>query len=185
MELSSSLHGRQDRSQRVIKNGFYALSMTNTILRNTLASLTLAATVFSTTALPAKANTTSTLLLGGAAAAGILTAVNVEHKHRAANTVEGYLPNGDTVYQDGHVVSQSGQSWYPGNQGQSVQCTDQRCFIAGANGYGNGYGNGNGYGDNDNDDTARNGYNNVYNGYNGYNGYNNGRQHGRGYRTQR
>jgi len=138
--------------------------MMNKNLRNSLASLALAATVVTATALPAKANTTSSILLGVAAAAGILTAVNVEHKHQVANTVEGYLPNGDRVYQDGRVVSQNGQSWYPGNQGQSVQCRGQRCAIVAGNG--NGYRN-NGY--------QTNGYDN--NGYNAYWSGHNDRDH--------
>jgi hypothetical protein len=51
------------------------------------------------------------------------------------------------VYRDGHVVSRNAQSWYPGNYGQTVACSNQYCTIQrnGNNGY-NGYGyNPNGY----------------------------------------
>ena len=93
---------------------------------------------------------------GAAAAAAVFTLYNVEHKHALATTVQGYLPDGSTVYKDGRVVSQNGQSWYPGNYGQTVACSNQYCTINGANGhgYGNTNGNGysNGYGDNDGDE---------------------------------
>ncbi len=132
--------------------------MNKNIVRSALTALGLGATLATSMAAPAMADQTSTrnIILGAAAAIGIATAVNVEHKHQLATTVQGYLPDGSTVYQDGHVVSQNGQTWYPGNYGQNVACSNQYCTISGGNGYGYGY---NGYG------------NNGYNGY-GYNGYN-------------
>ncbi|MGZ3497557.1 MAG: hypothetical protein ACXWNK_18120 [Vulcanimicrobiaceae bacterium] len=128
--------------------------MKNNILRPMLASLVVGATLVSATALPAKADSAATtrLLAGAAAAAAIFTAVNVEHKHQIANTIQGYLPNGSTVYADGHVVSRNGRSWYPGNNGQEIACDgNQQCSITGNrsnNGGYNGnyrYGNLNGY----------------------------------------
>jgi len=85
----------------------------------------------------------------------------VQHKFHLANTVAGYLPDGSTVYQDGHVVAAgSGQTWYPGNYGQSVACSYNQCSIQG-NGYNSGYGYNNGSG---------NSYNNGY-------GYSNNQQY--------
>jgi hypothetical protein len=141
--------------------------MKNNILRSMVAALVAGTTLLSTTALPAKADSAATtrLLAGAAAAAAIFTAVNVQHKHQIANTVQGYLPNGSTVYADGHVVSPNGQSWYPGNNGQRVDCNGgQQCYITGngsnqydgnngRNGYGNQYGYGNSsYNNNDDND---------------------------------
>lgn len=57
--------------------------------------------------------------------------------------MQGYLPDGSTVYRDGRVVSPNGYSWYPGNSGQTVACSDQYCSINGAN---------DGYCDNDGDE---------------------------------
>lgn len=85
-------------------------------------------------AAPARANTTSTLLLVGAAAALISTAINVSNKNRQANTLVGYLSNGDRVYADGHVVTRDGQTYYPGDHGQTLQCQNQRCTVVGTNG---------------------------------------------------
>lgn len=89
-------------------------------------------------ATPARANTTTTAILIGAAAALAATAINVSNKNRVANTVVGYLPNGDTVYQDGHVVIRSGQAYYPGDHGRTLSCRNQRCTIVGTNGTYNG-----------------------------------------------
>lgn len=89
-------------------------------------------------ATPARANTTTTAILIGAAAALAATAINVSNKNRVANTVVGYLPNGDTVYQDGHVVIRSGQAYYPGDHGRTLSCRSQRCTIVGTNGTYNG-----------------------------------------------
>ena len=89
-------------------------------------------------AAPARANTTSTLILIGAAAAILGTAINVSNKNRQANSVVGYLSNGDRVYADGHVVTSGGATYYPGAHGQPLQCQSNRCTIAGTNGMYNG-----------------------------------------------
>jgi hypothetical protein len=89
-------------------------------------------------AAPARANTTSTLILIGAAAAILGTAINVSNKNRQANSVVGYLPNGDRVYADGHAVASNGTTYYPGDQGQTLSCQNNRCRIAGTNGMYNG-----------------------------------------------
>ena|ERR1700722_13786000 len=83
-------------------------------------------------------------ILGGLAlVAGIATAVNVSNKNAQANTVEGYTPNGETVYQDGHVVLPDGQSYYPGNENQSISCNGGSCGVYNDGGgyYGRRYGN--------------------------------------------
>jgi hypothetical protein len=133
--------------------------MKASILRSGVAALALGGILASATALPARADTSTTrnIIYGAAAAAAAFTLYNVEHKHQIATTVQGYLPDGSTVYADGHVVSRNGQTWYPGNYGQSVACSNQYCTINGSN---NGYGYNRGY--------NRNGY-----GYNN-NGYSNG-----------
>jgi len=118
----------------------------------------MAATIaFGSTIRPAAADqaaVTRNTILGVAAAIALgVTAANVAHKDAVANTVEGYTPDGGAVYQDGHVVLPNGQSYYPGNYGQSISCNDGSCGVYGGNyGYG-------AYGSNAN------------NGYNGYNGY--------------
>lgn len=131
------------------------------IFRSGLAALALGGILTSATALPASASTTTTrnIIYGAAAAAAAFTLYNVEHKHQLASTVQGYLPDGSTVYRDGRVVSPNGYSWYPGNNGQTVACSNQYCSINGANGnYGYGYNNGynggytTGSGDNDGDE---------------------------------
>ena len=103
---------------------------------------------------PAAANegTTNTIIAAAAAIALGLTAANVAHKNSVAGTIEGYTPDGATVYGDGHVVLANGQSYYPGNYGQSIACNGGNCSITGGNGY-YGYGSYGGY----------NGYNNGYN----------------------
>ncbi len=85
--------------------------MNTHIFRPALASLVIASMLFAGTFAPAKADTTSTVrdvLIGAAALAAVATAYNVEHKRQLARTVEGYLPDGSVVYQDGHVVSSNG-----------------------------------------------------------------------------
>ena len=73
-------------------------------------------------------------ILGGLALlAGVATAVNVSHKNAQANTVQGYTQNGETVYQDGRVVDQNGQSYYPGNQNQSISCNNGNCAVYDSN----------------------------------------------------
>lgn len=118
--------------------------MNKNIVRSGVAALALGAVLISSTGLPAKADTTSTrnIIYGAAAAAAAFTLYNVEHKHALATTVQGYLPDGSTVYKDGHVVSRNGQTWYPGNYGQTVACSNQYCTINGNN---NGYGYNNSY----------------------------------------
>lgn len=167
---------------------------------------------------PAKADnaaTTRAIILGAAAlVAGVAVSANVAHKRQVANTVVGYLQDGSTVYQDGHVVSPNGQSYYPSQYGQTVACSNQTCYLNGGNGngpyygyngnnpYGNNqYGNNNGqppygfagqgpYYANGNQGNAcpnngnNNGYNNGYN--NNYNnGYNNGYGNQSAYRGKR
>jgi hypothetical protein len=144
----------------------------NNILRSTLAACALFATIVTATALPAKAagsSTTRTILESIAAIAIVATVVNVQHKNAVANNLVGYLSNGDPVYQDGHVVAPNGQSWYPSQYGQSVNCNGNNCYLTAAN-------NNQGY---------NSGYNNGYNGYNGYNnGYNPPNNGNGGYRYQ-
>jgi hypothetical protein len=92
-----------------------------------------------------QAATTRNEILGGLAlVAGIATAVNVSHKTAAAHTIKGYTANGATVYNDGHVVTANGQSYYPGNQNQAISCNNGNCGIY--NGTNTGYQNGNYYG---------------------------------------
>ena len=104
-------------------------------LARAFAAITLAMTIaFGATMRPASADpaaSTRNSIFGAVLAlAGVATAINVSHKNAVANTVTGYLPDGSTVYQDGHVVNPSGQSYYPGNYGQSVSCYGQQCTIA-------------------------------------------------------
>ncbi len=159
--------------------------MNTNIIRSAVAAVALCGVMITSIQAPARADgaaTTRTIIGAAAAIAGIATVINVQHKHQVANTIQGYLPDGSTVYADGHVVSPSGYSWYPGNQGQQVACSNQQCAIYGSGQYGyngnNGYYNGN------------NGNNGYYNGNNGYNGngqygngyYNNGQYYGDGHR---
>jgi hypothetical protein len=126
--------------------------MRNSILA--LVSAVLVATVGISTVQPAKADsaaTTRAIILGAAAlVAGVAVSANVAHKRQVANTVVGYLQDGSTVYQDGHVVSPNGQSYYPSQYGQTVACSNQTCYLSGGNGSGPYYGyNGNNpYGNN-------------------------------------
>ena len=133
--------------------------MNSNIIRSGVAAAALCGVMVTSIQAPARADgaaTTRTIIGAAAAIAGIATAINVENKHRQATTIQGYLPDGSTVYADGHVVAPNGSSWYPGNQGQRVACSSQQCAIYGNGKYGyngnNGsYGNGqygNGYYDN-------------------------------------
>lgn len=111
-------------------------------LRSATAALLVTAFAFSSSVRPAKADTTSTLLITAAAVAAIATGVNVAEQSAQANTVVGYLRNGSVVYADGHVVAPNGQAWYPGNYGQSIACNGQYCSIVNDSynyGYTNGY----------------------------------------------
>jgi hypothetical protein len=85
---------------------------------------------------PARASksTTSTILIGVAAAATLLTAVNASNRNRNANTTVGYMSNGDRVYQDGHVMQRNGQTYYPSDRGQTLQCNGRTCTMVGSNG---------------------------------------------------
>lgn len=136
--------------------------MNKHIVRSGVAALALSGVMISAAAVPAKADTTTTqnIIYGAAAAAAAFTLYNVQHKHQLASTVQGYLPDGSTVYQDGHVVSRNGRTWYPGNYGESVACSNQYCTINGGNGnYNYGYNSGDytyGY----NDAGSSYGYNN-------------------------
>ncbi|MHB8146248.1 MAG: hypothetical protein ACYDGM_03165 [Vulcanimicrobiaceae bacterium] len=171
--------------------------MKYTFLRTAVAGIALCSIFVTAIPRPAKANTTTTLLLGAAAIAGLATAINVENKHRAAGTVIGYLSNGDPVYQDGHIVGNNGQIYYPGNNGQQVSCNGQQCYLVAANGNGGYYNNGNYNNGNYNNGNYNNGnynngnYNNGYNNGNYNNGnynngnYNNGYNNGyNGYQNQ-
>lgn len=112
-------------------------AMSISTLRGAIAALVIGAIAFSSAARPAKADTTSTILLTAAAVAALATGINVAEKSAKAHTVVGYLQNGSIVYADGHVVAPNGQSWYPGNYGQSIACNGQYCAIVGGNvGYG-------------------------------------------------
>ena len=129
------------------------------------------ATVGISTVQPAKADnaaTTRAIILGAAAlVAGVAVSANVAHKRQVANTVVGYLQDGSTVYQDGHVVSPNGQSYYPSQYGQTVACSNQTCYLNGGNG------NGPYYGYNGNNPYGNNQYGNNQYGNNQY-GNNNG-----------
>jgi hypothetical protein len=115
-------------------------------LRSGVATLIMSSMALGAAMQPARADTTSTLLITAAAVAALMTGINVAEKNAKANQLVGYLPNGSPVYADGHVVARNGQTWYPGNQGENIQCNGGQCFIVGANmGYG-GYGGYPGYG---------------------------------------
>jgi len=126
--------------------------MKNTLWRNAIVAVALIATVGMATPQPARADTASTtrtILYAVGAIAAIATIANVSHKNAVASTVQGYLPDGSTVYADGRVVARNGQTWYPGNQGLAVACAGQSCQITNNGSYngGNvGYANGGYYG---------------------------------------
>lgn len=136
-------------------------------LRSTLATLVMSSMVFGAVMQPAKADTTSTVLITAAAVAALMTGINVAEKNARANQLVGYLPNGAPVFADGGVIGQNGQKWYPGNNGQNISCNAGRCVILGTgyNGYNySAYGYPNGYG----------GYPGAYAGYgapSNYGGY--------------
>jgi|SRR5450755_3264572 hypothetical protein len=135
----------------------------------TLAAFAAAGTLSLSTMAPASADSaasTRNIILGAAAIAGLAIEANVAHKNAQANTVSGYLPDGSAVYGDGHVVESNGYSYYPGNNGQTVACSNGRCGIANTNADGNAY-NGNAYNGNAYNGNAYNG--NAYNG-NAYGG---------------
>lgn len=108
-------------------------------LMTAITATALAATFGFATIAPASADqaaATRNEILGGLAlAVGIATAINVGNKNAAANTVQGYTRDGSTVYNDGHVVAQDGDSYYPGNQGQQIACNNGDCSVYGNNGY--------------------------------------------------
>jgi hypothetical protein len=115
-------------------------------LSHSFIAAALAATFGLATIAPASADqaaATRNQILGAAALiAGIAIATNVSHKNAVASSVQGYTANGATVYGDGRVVEPNGQSFYPGNQNETLSCSNGSCYVAG-NGYnGNGY---NGY----------------------------------------
>ena len=102
---------------------------------------------------PAKADgaaSTRNIILGAAAlVAGVAIESNVARKNAQANNVQGYLPDGSPVYQDGHVVAPNGQTYYPGNNGQQISCNGQNCYASNTNGNGGYYANNGGnYGNN-------------------------------------
>lgn len=124
------------------------------------------------------AASTRNLILGTAAiVAGAAIEANVAKKNRQANSVQGYLPNGATVYQNGQVVEPNGRSYYPGNRNQQVACNNQQCYLT-QNGSNVGYNNGGSDGGYNNGGYNNGGYNNGNNG--GYNnaGYGNGNNGG-------
>ena len=156
--------------------------MNTNIFRSLIAAAVMCGVMITSIQAPARADsaaTTRTIIGAAAAIAGIATVVNVENKHRLASTVQGYLPDGSTVYADGHVVAPNGYSYYPGNQGQQIACNNQQCAIYGNGQYG--YNNG-GYNNNNNNG----GYYNNNGGYYGNGQYGNGyyqqghRRHGGG-----
>jgi hypothetical protein len=112
-------------------------------LQLTLAALAAAGTLGLSTMAPASADgaaSTRNIIFGAAAIAGLAIEANVAHKNAQANTVSGYLPDGSAVYGDGHVVEPNGYSYYPGNNGQTVACSNGQCSIAYTNAYnGNAY----------------------------------------------
>jgi hypothetical protein len=130
-------------------------SMIQKWFRSAVATLVMSCMALGAAVQPAKADTTSTLLITAAAVAALMTGINVAEKTAKANQLVGYLPNGSPVYADGHVVAANGQTWYPGNYGENLSCTGGRCMILGA-GYGGGYGNPGAYGG---------GYPGAYGGY--------------------
>jgi hypothetical protein len=107
-------------------------------VRSVVAALVMGSMAIGSAVQPARANTTTTLIITAAAAIGLMTAVNVAQKNAKAHQVVGYFPDGSTVYADGHVVARNGQAWYPGNYGENIACNGQQCYVTGANGLGYG-----------------------------------------------
>jgi hypothetical protein len=152
------------------------MRLNTSVLRMIGAAVMALALGFGSTVKPAAADqaaATRNEILGVAAAIAIgLTAANVAHKNAVANTVQGYLPDGSTVYGNGEVVTPNGQSYYPGNYGQQVSCNGGYCGVSGNGAYNNGYNNG--Y-----NNSYNNGYNNGAYGYNPYGGYGYGQRYAR------
>jgi len=119
------------------------MKLTSGIGRTIGAAVLVGALAFGSAVKPAAADqaaVTRNTILGAAAAVAIgLTVANVEHKDAVASTIEGYTPDGSTVYEDGHVVLPNGQTYYPGNVGQSIACNGGQCLISGGGGF-DGYG---------------------------------------------
>jgi hypothetical protein len=111
-----------------------------------MAALLMVTTLGLSNAQPARADgatSTRNIILGVAAlATGLIISNNVAQKNQLANTVAGYTPQGDTVFQDGRVVDRYGNSYYPGNQGESISCQDNSCQIIAADNANQGYYNG-------------------------------------------
>jgi hypothetical protein len=133
-------------------------------LQLTLAAAAAAGTLSLSTMAPASADSaasTRNIILGAAAIAGIAIEANVAHKNAQANAISGYLPDGSAVYGDGHVVERNGYSYYPGNNGQTVSCSNGRCDIGYPTGNANAYNgrpyNGNGYNGNPYNGNVHNG----------------------------
>ena len=123
---------------------------------------------------PAEASQQSTIntILGAAAVVGgIILYNNYQHKKQAANRIVGYTRNGGTVYGDGRIVMQNGQTLYPNANGQ-YPWGQYAYYNPNANGYQYGNQNGNPYNNNqynqqkhhDNDDNNRNGNNGNHTG---------------------
>ena len=111
-----------------------------TILTATALAGTLAvAAVAPAPALADGAASTRNIILGAAILAGIAIESNVASKNAKASTVEGYLPNGAVVYEDGHVQNPDGTTYYPGNQGEQIACNGQSCYVTAPSTPYNGY----------------------------------------------
>lgn len=140
---------------------------------NSVSKIVLATGLAATLALgapqkPAEASQQSTIntILGAAAVVGgIILYNNYQHKKQAANRIVGYTRNGGTVYGDGRIVMQNGQTLYPNANGQ-YPWGQYAYYNPNANGYQYGNPNQNPYNNRqhrDNDDNNRN-YNNGNNG---------------------
>jgi len=114
--------------------GGYGAAMIKMLTRS-IPAVFVAALMIAGPAAPARANTTSTLI--GAAVSAIASAMNI-NANGQANAVVGILPNGDRVYSDGRAVAANGQTYYPGDLGQTLRCQNDRCTVAGTNGMYNG-----------------------------------------------
>ncbi|MEO6835037.1 MAG: hypothetical protein ABI231_03905 [Candidatus Tumulicola sp.] len=77
-------------------------------LRSVVAALIVSSMAIGSAVQPARADTTTTLLITAAAAIGLMTAINVSQKNAKAHQFVGYLPDGSSVYADGHVVARNG-----------------------------------------------------------------------------
>ncbi len=54
---------------------------------------------------------------------------NARGRQAASSRIVGYTGNGDTVYQDGHVVTPNGSSYFPRKRHQSIACANGSCQI--------------------------------------------------------